>query len=694
MTEQADLLFELGTEELPPLALPRLSAALVEQLAAALTAADMAHGELVPYATPRRLAVLVRNLARRQPERRQVRRGPAWQAAYNAAGQPTRAALGFARSCGVTVEQLEVLETPQGRWLQSVQVQPGRATADLLPEMLTQALRRLPIPKRMRWGSCTDSFVRPVHWVVLLHGQDVIACTLFGMQAGRETHGHRFHHPQPIRLATAAEYASVMEAQGFVIADFAVRRARIQAQVAAAAAELGLVAGSDEALLDEITALNEWPVAITGRFAADYLALPTEVLVTSMQQHQKFVPVFNAQGDLQPYFIAVANLASRDPAQVRAGYERVMRPRLADAQFFWQQDGKQCLADHQTALQQVVFQEQLGTLADKTARVASLARRIATALGGDVALAERAAQLSRCDLMLQMVQEFPGLQGVMGRYQAQRDGESADLAQALAEFYLPRFAGDQLPQSQAGMAIALADRLDTLVGIFGIGQAPTGDKDPFALRRAALGVLRILREQALPVSLPELIRRAQAQLAERLTEPTVADQVEAFMWQRLVGLYQETGVSKPVVQAVVAVRPATLADFEQRVQALRAFGQTPQAVPLAEVHKRISQVLKKAGQQVGETMQPDRLTEPAEQALLAQLQHTEQALQPLAGDYAAILSVLAQLHAPVDRLFAEVMVLVDDPVLRQNRLALLQRTAQLLLQVADLSVLSALVREA
>ncbi len=693
MTEQADLLFELGTEELPPLALPRLSAALVEQFAAELEAAGIAHGELVPYATPRRLAVLVRAVARQQPERRQQRRGPAWSAAYDAEGNPTRAALGFARSCGVTLDELDELETPQGRWLQYAQVQPGQATVDLLPEMLHQILRRLPIPKRMRWGANEYSFVRPVHWLLLLHGQDVVDCTLFGVRAGRETRGHRFHHPQPIRLAEPAAYASALENQGQVLADFAVRRARIQAQVTAAAAELGFVAGSDDALLDEITALNEWPIAITGRFAADYLALPTEVLVTSMQQHQKFVPVFDAQGDLQPYFIAVANIASRDPEQVRAGYERVMRPRLADAQFFWQQDGERRLADHQSALQQVVFQEQLGTLADKTERVAVLARQIAAAIGGDVALAERAAHLSRCDLMLQMVQEFPSLQGVMGRYQALRDDEPAELAQALAEFYQPRFAGDTLPQSQTGVAIALADRLDTLAGIFGIGQAPTGDKDPFALRRAALGVLRILREQAWPVSLAELIHAAWEQLAERLTEPDVEQQMAAFMLQRLYGLYQEAGVSKPMVQAVAAVQPVTLADFEQRVQAIRVFARTPEASSLAAVHKRITQVLKKADIAAETVIDGRRLTEPAECELFDQLQHTAQVLQPLAGDYRAMLSVLAQLHTPVDTFFTQVMVMTDDLMLRQNRLALLHRAAQLFLQVADLSVLSVLVRE-
>jgi glycyl-tRNA synthetase beta chain len=693
MTEQADLLFELGTEELPPLALPRLSAALVEQFAAALEAAGIAHGELVPYATPRRLAVLVRAVARQQPERRQQRRGPAWSAAYDADGNPTQAALGFARSCGVTLDELDELETPKGRWLQYAQVQSGQATADLLPEILHQVLRRLPIPKRMRWGDSEHSFVRPVHWLVLLHGQDVVDCVLFGMRAGRETRGHRFHHPQPIRLAAPEAYASVLESQGQVLADFASRRACVQAQVTAAAAELGLVAGSDDDLLDEITALNEWPVAITGRFATDYLALPTEVLVTSMQQHQKFVPVFDAQGNLQPYFIAVANIASRDPEQVRAGYERVMHPRLADAQFFWQQDGEQRLADHQSALQQVVFQEQLGTLADKTARVAVLARQIAVAIGGEVALAERAAQLSRCDLMLQMVQEFPSLQGVMGRYQALRDDEPAELAQALAEFYQPRFAGDALPQSQTGVAIALADRLDTLVGIFGIGQAPTGDKDPFALRRAALGVLRILREQAWPVSLTELIHAAREQLAARLTESDVEEQVAAFMLQRLYGLYQETGVSKPMVQAVAAVQPVTLADFEQRVQAIQVFARTSEANSLAAVHKRITQVLKKADIAAEPAIDVRQLTEPAECELFDQLQHTAQALQPLAGDYCAMLSVLAQLHPPVDTFFTQVMVMTDDLVLRQNRLALLHRAAQLFLQVADLSVLSMLVRE-
>ena len=691
MSDQADVLFELGTEELPPVALPTLSAALVEGFVAGLADADLAHGEVIPYASPRRLAVLIRDVQRRQTDRLEQRRGPAWSAAFDAAGEPTRAALGFARSCGVEVSQLSTLETPKGRWLQAEMTQSGQAAAALLPTIADQALRRLPVPKRMRWGSSETQFVRPVHWLLFLHGESVVDCTLLDLVAGRTTRGHRFHHPKPIQMTVPAEYAQVLATEGQVIACFATRRARIQQQVESVAAELGAVAAIDPALLDEVTALNEWPVAISGSFEPDFLQVPSEALVCAMQQHQKYFPVFDQQGKLLPHFITVANIASRDPAVIRAGNERVMRPRLADAQFFWQQDGLQRLEDHQPELHKVVFQQQLGSLADKTARVAALAELIAAQIGGEPALARRAAALSRCDLLTQMVQEFASLQGVIGRYQAQRDGEPAELAQAMDEFYQPRFAGDQLPQTKTGIAIALAERLDTLVGIFGIGKPPTGEKDPFALRRAALGALRIVREHGLPVQLRALLQAAYAGLAARLTAADVVETVEAFMLQRLQGLYRDEGVNKACFMAVAAVKPQTLADFDRRIQAIQAFATQPEAEQLAAVHKRITQVLKKAAVTDTVTVDQALLQEPVEKALYAQLQQTAQALEPLRDDYQAMLTELAQLHAPVDVFFAGVMVMADDPAVRHNRLALLRTAADLFLQVADLSVLSSLV---
>ena len=691
MSDKADLIFELGTEELPPMALPKLSAALVEGFVAGFAEAGLAHGEVVPYASPRRLAILVRDLQIRQVDRRQQRRGPAWQAAFDASGEPTQAALGFARSCGVEVTQLTTLETPKGRWLQSEVIQPGQAAAALLPLIAEQALRRLPIPKRMRWGTSDVQFVRPVHWLLFVHGQNLVDCTLLEVAAGCTTRGHRFHHPQPIEITEPADYARVLKTEGQVIACFATRRSQIKRYVEIAAANLGAVASLDSALLDEVTALNEWPVAITGSFAPEFLEVPSEALVCAMQQHQKYFPVFGQNSKLLNHFITIANIASRDSSVIQAGNERVMRPRLADAQFFWQQDGLQRLEDRQSGLEKVVFQQQLGTLADKTARVTVLAERIAEKMGGDPELTRRAAQLSRCDLLTQMVQEFASLQGVMGRYQAQRDGESAELAQAMDEFYQPRFAGGPLPKTKTGIAIALAERLDTLVGIFGIGKPPTGEKDPFALRRAALGALRILREHALPLVLTELLQMAYELLAERLTASSVVEVVEAFMLQRLQGMYRDEEVSKACFLAVAAVKPSTLADFDQRVQAIRAFAVQSEAAQLAAVHKRITQVLKKASSADIVAVDNLLLLEPAEQYLHTQLQQTAHALVPLYDDYQMMLTELARLQAPVDAFFVAVLVMADDPAVRHNRLALLREVADLFLQVADLSVLSSLI---
>ena len=686
MTEQADLLFELGTEELPPTALHKLMMALAEGFVTGLAEADLAHGEVVPYATPRRLAVLIRNVQFRQADRVEQRRGPAWQAAFDTAGEPTQAALGFARSCGLEVSQMSELKTSKGHWLQAEIALPGQTSAALLPKIAEQALRQLPIPKRMRWGASETQFVRPVHWLLFMHGQSVVDCTLLDLVAGRTTRGHRFHQPEPIQINVPADYACILETEGRVIACFATRRARIQQQVTAVAAELDAVAAMEPALLDEVTALNEWPVAISGSFESGFLQVPSEALVSAMQQHQKYFPVFDREGRLLPHFITVANIASRDPEVIRAGNERVMRPRLADAQYFWQQDGQQRLEDRQSKLQKVVFQQQLGSLAEKTTRVAALAEMIAIQIGGDPAIARRAAELSRCDLLTQMVQEFASLQGVMGRYLAQRDGEPAELAQAMEEFYQPRFAGDQLPQTKTGIAIALAERLDTLVGIFGIGKSPTGEKDPFGLRRAALGALRIMREQQLPLKLTDLLHAAQTGLAGRLTTPEVVETVETYMMQRLQGMYRDEGISKACFMAVVAVKPETLVDFEQRIQAIQAFAAQPEAAQLAAVHKRITQVLKKRSEVEAVPVDQALLQEPAEQQLYAQLQQTVQALEPLAYDYQAMLTELAQMHAPVDAFFAEVLVMAEDSAVRHNRLALLRKAADLFLHVADLSV--------
>jgi len=494
MVEQADLLFELGTEELPPTALKNLARAFTREFLAGLEAAQLTHAAVSSFAAPRRLALLVRELDRRQPDRDVERRGPAVKAAFDAEGRPTKAAEGFARSCGTTVDQLERQQTEKGEWLVYQVHESGKPASDLLPQIAEQALSRLPIPKRMRWGDLEAQFVRPVHWLVFLHGQEVVDCTLLEAAAGRETRGHRFHHPEPILLESPAEYPDVLRDQGKVIANFEERQSRIKAQVEASARSLGGVAGLDDELLDEVTALNEWPVPIVGSFEERFLDVPHEVLVTTMKTNQKYFPVFDPEDRLMNHFITIANVESTRPEVIREGNERVVRPRLADAMFFWEQDGKKPLSAHVDSLREVVFQKDLGSMFDKSQRVAALAVWIAGQIGADPDMARRAGELSRCDLMTETVFEFASMQGIMGRYQAARDGEEPEIAQALDEFYMPRFSGDRIPQTATGIAIALAERIDTLTGIFGIGMKQTGDKDQFALRRAALGELRIMSE--------------------------------------------------------------------------------------------------------------------------------------------------------------------------------------------------------
>ncbi|MFO7641760.1 MAG: glycine--tRNA ligase subunit beta, partial [Candidatus Competibacteraceae bacterium] len=555
MPETRDLLIEIGVEELPPKALSSLALAFAQGLGEGLEKAGLAGAALHRFATPRRLAVRVENLPVRQADRRLERRGPALSAAFDAAGNPTKAAEGFARSCGVTVTELQRQETDKGVWLVHVSTEPGAATVDLIPGLVETALAGLPIPKRMRWGDRDDEFVRPVHWLVLLFGDEVVPATLMGVPAGRETRGHRFHHPQPIRLNTPADYARQLADPGRVIADFAERREAIRVQTEALAAELGGQAVIKSELLDEVTALVEWPVALAGNFDRRFLQVPAEALICTMQDHQRYFPVVDGHGRLLPHFITIANLESRDPVQVRAGNERVIRPRFSDAEFFWNQDRKQPLATHIAGLKQVVFQQRLGTLADRSERVAALARFIASHSHGHPDWADRAARLAKCDLLTQMVQEFPELQGTMGRYYALHDQEAPEVAQAQEEQYLPRFAGDRLPTTATGHALALADRLDTLVGIFAIGQAPSGAKDPFALRRAALGVLRILIEGELDLSLPALLEQAAAQFAPALRADAVVETVLSFILDRLRGYYLDQGVRPDTFEAVLECRP-------------------------------------------------------------------------------------------------------------------------------------------
>jgi len=689
MGKTANLLFELGTEELPPTALKRLSDALTREFVKGLDDAGLAHGEVTAYSAPRRLAVLVLDCALSQADRDIERRGPALQAAFGNDGTPTKAAEGFARSCGTTVDQLQKQETDKGTWLVYRMHEAGKPAAELLPGIAENALNRLPIPKRMRWGSSEAQFVRPVHWLVFLHGDHVVPCTLLDAVAGNLTYGHRFHHPNAITLYNPEDYADVLESLGKVIAHFGKRRARIKAFVEETAGALGGRADLDDDLLDEVTALNEWPQPISGTFEERFLEVPQEALVATMKTNQKYFPIFDSDGRLMNHFITIANLESSDPDVIRAGNERVVRPRLADAMFFWQQDGKKRLADHIERLDHVVFQKGLGSMRDKSDRVAALAEIIADAIGGDRVLARRAGELSRCDLMTEMVYEFPEMQGIMGRYQAGRDGEPDELAQAMDEFYMPRFSGDELPQTPTGIAISLAERIDTLVGVFGIGMKPTGDKDPFALRRAALGALRILREHALPIDLRGLLGEAAAQLGERLTADDAVQAVYDFMLERLKGLYLEADTPLDVFEAVAAVKPDSIADFEHRVRAVSDFRSLPEAEALAAANKRISNILRKADGPVGDAVDAALFELTAEQELHQQVAGIAERVGPLMADanYGATLQALSHLRAPVDRFFDDVMVMADKPEVRANRLAMLQSLSRQFLQVADISVL-------
>jgi glycyl-tRNA synthetase beta chain len=686
MAEHADLLFELGTEELPPTALKRLSGALCHAFGEGLRKCGLAFGTVRGFATPRRLALTVEALALKQPDREVERRGPAFAAAYGADGLPSKAAEGFARSCGVTVADLKRLETDKGAWLVYHSMAPGRSAASLLPAVAEEALAALPIPKRMRWGDSEAEFVRPAHWVAFLHGEEIVPCEILGCRAGRSTRGHRFHHGGEIAIPAPADYERLLEEEGWVIADFGRRAERIRAEVHAAAEALGGLVELDEALLDEVTALVEWPVAITAGFEERFLDAPQEALILTMKKNQKYFPVMDDRGRLLPRFITIANLDSPRPEVIRAGNERVVRPRLADAMFFWEKDGKRTLADRLDNLRTIVFQSGLGSLHDKSVRVSRLAARIAGELGEDVELAARAGLLSRCDLVTETVFEFPEMQGVMGRYQALRDGEDPSLAAALEEFYRPRYSGDALPEGRAGLVVGLADRLDTLVGIFGLGQRPTGDKDPFALRRAALGALRMLLEQALQLDLRQLLTHAETGLQPWVQRPGVVDEVFEFMLERLKGLYAERGVGGEVFEAVADVHPAQPADFDRRVRAVLEFRALPEAAALAAANKRIRNLLRKAADNVPETVDDALFDSPEERSLWEAVRAKEQELEPLleTADYTGALRRLAGLREPVDRFFDGVMVMVEEPTVRLNRLALLGSVHRLFRRVADI----------
>ena len=683
-----DLLIELGTEELPPTSLQALADAFAGEVLRQIDEAGLTHGEMAVFASPRRLAFRIDGLQTAQPNREIERRGPAVKAAFDDNGQPTKAAQGFASSVGLSVDQLDTQETDKGAWLVARVTEQGKPITELLPGFLAQSVQRLPIPKRMRWGARKEQFVRPVHWLVALLGDQVLPLSLLGLEAGRETRGHRFHAPAPLSLATPAEYEKRLEEDGRVIADMARRREMVREQAQAAGRDAGGHAHIDTDLLDEVTALVEWPVALVGRFDEDFLRVPQEALMTAMQEHQKYFPVLDDNGTLMNAFITISNIDSKDRQTVISGNEKVIRPRLSDAAFFYDNDCRKTLAEHAEPLRKVVFQQQLGTVYEKCERIAALAGVIAERIGGDAEQAKQAGLLSKADLASEMVYEFDTMQGIMGYYLARNDGLPEDVALALNQQYMPRFAGDQLPSGAIGQAVALADKIDTLVGIFGIGQKPTGDKDPYALRRAALGILRIIIEQKLPLDIAELVHQAAANYGDRIDPSTTADALE-FINGRYRAMYQEQGIDTPVILSVLAVAPTQPLDFDRRVRAVAEFRHRPEAVALAAANKRVANILAKQNEAPGDEIDGALLEDDAEQALANAIVDAYARTEPLVetGDYAAILALLAELREPVDTFFDKVMVMADDTAVRNNRLALLSFLRDLFLQVADISEL-------
>ena len=685
-----DFLVEIGTEELPPKSLLTLATAFADGIAKGLADAGLEHRAIERFATPRRLAVRVRRLAERQPDRAIERRGPPLKASFDAQGAPTQAAFAFAKSCGVEVSELAPLETPKGAWLVHRGTEAGASTASLLPGIVQAALDALPIARRMRWGAGEAQFVRPVHWVMMVFGKETLPCEILGVAASNVTYGHRFMAPRPLRISTPASYVATLHKRGRVLVDIHERRETIRQGVTAAAARRGGNAVISDALLDEVTALVEWPVPLAGRFDARFLELPPEVPIATMQDHQRYFPVRDTEGALMPWFITVANIESLDPAQVIAGNERVVRPRLSDAAFFWSTDRQQRLDSRSEGLRRVTFQTQLGSVHDKAERVRKLARSIAASIGGDARLADRAAELAKCDLISAMVGEFPELQGLMGRYYAQHDGEHAEVCEAIREQYLPRFAGDELPATRTGMAVAIADKLDTIAGIYATGQKPTGTRDPFGLRRAALGLLRTTIERRLELDLQQLIGQALAALPFAAPQNCARD-VYDYIIERLRAYYVEGGagfeVTAEMFDAVLATRPASPLDFDARLRALVEFLQLPDAQSLAAANKRIANILRKATEPVREHFDADLLIDPAEQILGEQIEAIARQVEPrfAAREYASALKSLAVLRKAVDDFFDSVMVMTDDATLRGNRLGLLRRLQGLFMHAADLS---------
>ncbi|HBN6999642.1 TPA: glycine--tRNA ligase subunit beta [Vibrio cholerae] len=683
-----EFLIELGTEELPPKQLRTLAEAFAANFAAELATADIAHEGVTWFATPRRLALKVANLAESQPDRVVEKRGPAVNVAFDADGKPTKAAEGWARGNGITVEQAERLVTDKGEWLLFKEQVQGQQTASVVVEMAAKALANLPIAKPMRWGDKETQFIRPVKTLTILFGSELIQGEILGVASARTLRGHRFMGEAEFTIESAEQYPAILEERGKVIADYATRKAMIIEGSQQAAQQLGGIADLEDALVEEVTSLVEWPVVMTAKFEEKFLKVPAEALVYTMKGDQKYFPVYDASKKLLPNFIFVSNIESKEPRHIVEGNEKVVRPRLADAEFFFNTDRKRPLVDRLPLLENAIFQQQLGTIKDKTDRITELAGYIAEQIGADVEKSKRAGLLAKCDLMTSMVFEFTDTQGVMGMHYARHDGEAEEVAVALNEQYMPRFAGDELPSRGVSAAVAMADKLDTIVGIFGIGQAPKGS-DPFALRRASLGVLRILVEYGYQLDLVDLIAKAKSLFGDRLTNANVEQEVIEFMLGRFPTWYQDADFSIDIIQAVLARNPTKPADFDQRVKAVSHFRALEEAEALAAANKRVGNILAKYDGELGEEIDLALLQEDAEKALAEAVEIMAEALEPAfaTGNYQEALSKLAGLRAPVDAFFDNVMVMADDEALKKNRLTLLNKLRNLFLQIADISLL-------
>ena len=693
MSSAKNFLVEIGTEELPPKALRSLMDAFGQLLVSGIDDARLTRADVQTFASPRRLAVLVHALADQQEDRKVEQKGPPTKIAFDADGNPTPAALAFAKKCGADVAALGRNKTDKGEWLTFESVEKGKTVDELLPDLIERALGALPIPRRMRWGAGEAEFVRPVHWIVLLHGDKTINATVMGIDTGNITRGHRFHSSGEITITSPDHYLETLEKDGFVIADFERRREMVRTGVDQAAASVGGEVVEGESLYDEVAALVEWPVPVLGSFEEKFLQLPRETVISTLTGHQRYFPVAGANGKLLPKFITVANLESKDPDQVRDGNERVIRPRLADAAFFWDSDRQKSLASREEGLRDVVYQRGLGSVAEKSQRVANIAKWIALALDHDSENVVRAAALAKCDLVTGLVGEFPELQGTMGAYYAKEDGEHNAVAAAIGEQYLPRFAGDKLPASIDGQILAVADKLDTLAGVFSIGKKPSGNRDPFGLRRAALGIVRILIESGLDIPLKAGIAESVSQQPiGKIDAGDVADDLYGFITDRLRRYFldRDSGLKTETFEAVMVRHPSSLLDFDRRLAAVQTFARLEQAASLAAANKRIANILRKAGDPTGLSVSKELLHDDAELALFSSLESATDKVAPLfaARAYADALNELADLRDPVDRFFDDVMVMADDEAVRNNRLALLGELRALFLDVADISRLS------